>query len=194
MKKLAFTLTLCLIALVGFSQARVELGLKGGMNFANFKTGDDFDTNSKTGYHAGIYGMVKLANIGIQPEVLYSRKGANFEDFGTGAQDDFENDLVYLDIPVIAKLYLPLGLNLQVGPQFGMLLSAESDGDDAKDAYKNSDISATFGAGWDAPFGLRFTARYLLGLNDINDSGTDTEVKNRMFQLSLGYSLIKLGK
>ncbi|WP_421877666.1 porin family protein [Marinoscillum sp.] len=196
MKKVLFTLSLTLFALVTYSQARLELGLKGGMNFSSIKADDVEDVNleSKTGYHAGIYGMIKIANIGIQPEVLYSRKGATVKDFSGSAQEEWDNEFVYLDIPVIAKFYLPLGLNLQAGPQFGMLLSAESDGDDVKDAYKNSDISAALGAGWDAPFGLRLTARYLIGLNDIDDSGFDQEQKNRMFQVSLGYSLIKLGK
>lgn len=193
MKKLIFTIALCLVGFIGISQARVELGLKGGMNFSSLKVEDGADNiDSKTGYHAGIYGMVKVANIGIQPEILYSRKGATVKDFTGGAQEEFENDFVYLDIPVIAKLYLPLGLNLQLGPQFGMLLSAESDGEDVKDAYKNSDLSAALGAGWDAPFGLRLNARYLLGLNDIRENAGDE--KNRMFQLSIGYSLIKLGK
>jgi len=93
----------------------------------------------------------------------------------------------------MAKLYLPLGLNLQAGPQFGVLLSAESDGDDVKEEFKNADMSAALGAGWDAPFGLRINARYIIGLNDISEDG-DSEVQNRVFQVSLGYKLFGLGK
>lgn len=196
MKKLLFAAVFSCVALWSYGQARVELGIKGGANFSNINTdeGDGVDVNSKTGYHAGIYGLIKVANIGIQPEVLYSRKGATIKESLGGISDEYDQDLMYLDIPVMLKFYLPLGLNLQAGPQFGMLLSAESDGDDVKDAYKNADISAAIGAGWDAPFGLRFTARYLLGLNDIDDSGLDVDQKNRMFQVSIGYALIKLGK
>jgi len=100
------------------------------------------------------------------------------------------------------KVYLPLGLNLQAGPQFGMLLSAEGETPDSNggttpvdaDNFKNADLSAAFGLGWDMPFGLNVTARYVLGLNDINDISGATEAKNRMFQLSLGYKLFGVGR
>lgn len=193
MKKLVMVMALCLGATLTYGQAKVELGLKGGLNFANLKGDTDgINYESRTGFHAGAYGLIKVANIGIQPEVIYSKQGTTitFDD----VQGDLESDLVYLNFPIIAKFYLPLGLNLQAGPQFGMLLSAESDGDDIKEGYKSADLSAALGAGWDAPFGLRLTARYLIGLNDIDDSGDDFEQKNRMFQVSIGYALIKFGK
>lgn len=192
MKKLALVVVLCLGAAVTYGQARVELGIKAGANFSKVSSdADGIDYNSKTGFHGGIYGLIKIANIGIQPEILYSQQGSKFSI--DGLQDDFNSDFVYLNFPIIAKLYLPAGLNFQLGPQFGALVSAESDGDDVKDELKNGDISAVIGAGWDAPFGLRLTARYLIGLNDIKDN-PDAEIKNRMFQISLGYGLIKLGK
>ncbi|MEQ8474443.1 MAG: porin family protein [Marinoscillum sp.] len=205
MKKLFFTTALCLLAFFGFSQAKVELGLKGGLNLTNINTeepGANFE--NATGYHGGLYLLVKAASFGVQPEILYSTRGAKGDVTIAGVKEDFQQDFVYLDIPIMAKLYLPLGLNLQVGPQFGLLMSADGttadydgDGDPdpiSKDTYKNADISAAFGAGWDAPFGLRFMARYIVGLNDINDfAGAQEAAKNRMFQVSLGYKLFKVG-
>ncbi|HRG11198.1 MAG TPA: outer membrane beta-barrel protein, partial [Cyclobacteriaceae bacterium] len=96
------------------------------------------------------------------------------------------------------------GINLQVGPQFGFLTSAESEFNpidnepqnlaDVKSAYKKSDVSAALGVGWDLPFGLTVDARYNLGLSKINDGQNSDESKNQVFQVSLGYKLIKLGK
>ena len=63
-----------------------------------------------------------------------------------------------------------------------------------KDGLKNSDLSAALGAGWDAPFGLQFTARYVIGLSDNNDGISNEDIKNKTFQLSIGYTLFKLGK
>ena len=193
MKKLLFTLGLCLVAIAGFSQAKAELGLKGGLNFANVNADEvtGLDYESRTGYHFGVYSLIKVASFGIQPEVLYSVQGTtvNIDDLN----EEFKSDFHYLNVPVMAKLYLPLGLNLQAGPQFGVLLSAESDGDDVKEEFKNADMSAALGAGWDAPFGLRINARYIIGLNDISEDG-DSEVQNRVFQVSLGYKLFGLGK
>ncbi|WP_420577770.1 porin family protein [Ekhidna sp.] len=180
MKKTLLTLSLVLISAIAFSQASVSLGLKAGANFAN--TNID-GAESITSYHGGAYGMFKFTKIGIQPEILFSKQGSDGVD------------LNYVNVPVMLKFYLAAGLNLQAGPQFGILLNAEDDaGNDLKDTLKGSDLSAAIGAGWDAPFGLNFTARYVLGLSDINDESGGTDVKNRMFQLSVGYTLFKLGK
>lgn len=187
-------LTLALVlSFAAFSQAKVELGLKGGLNLANVNTesaASNFE--SATGYHVGAYALIKAASIGVQPELLYSTKGTDLKFGGS----TFEQDYNYVEIPVMLKMYLLAGLNLQVGPQFGLLLSVDgktADGSSiSKDSFKGSDLSGAFGIGWDAPFGLNFTARYILGLTDVSDGGP--EAKNRTFQASLGYRLFKVGK
>ena len=187
MKKSLLTLTFILAAVFVFAQASVAIGIKAGPNFANADV-DNINSDGITSFHGGAYGLIKLANIGIQPEILWSRQGS---DLGGGFG---EVNTDYVNIPVMVKFYLPLGLNLQGGPQFGMLLNAEDDAGDADDRFKNSDLSAALGAGWDAPFGLQFSARYILGLSDVSDGDGTAEYRNRMFQLSIGYSLFKLGK
>ncbi len=185
MKKTILTLSLLFISLIGFSQAKLEIGLKAGANFANTNVDD---ANSITSFHGGAYGLIKLANIGIQPEILFSKQGSEFDDGS-------EIDLSYVNVPVMLKIYFPGGLNLQAGPQFGILTNAEDeDGTDLKDALKGSDLSAGVGAGWDAPFGLQANVRYIFGISDINDVAGVDEVKNNTFQVSIGYSLFKLGK
>lgn len=188
MKKSILALSLILITMVGFSQAKFEVGLKAGLNSANVNV-DGVDAASS--FHGGLYSLIKLSKIGIQPEILYSPQKNESNVLGS----TIESEKVYIDIPVMVKFYLAAGVNLQAGPQFGILTSAETAGVDVKDGLKGSDVSAAIGAGWDAPFGLQLNARYILGLGDINDDPTaTTEVKNRTFQLSVGYSLFKLGK
>lgn len=202
MKKLLFGAALILAAVAVNAQAKVELGLKGGLNLANINTDDPLASyNTRTGYHAGLYALVKVANIGIQPELLYSVRGTELSTSIAGAKQEFKQDFVYMDIPVMLKLYTVAGINIQAGPQFGLLMSVDgkvSDGNGgtttlSKDSYKDADVSAALGLGWDAPFGLNFTARYVLGLSDVND-GSGDEAKNRTFQVSLGYRLFKVGK
>lgn len=195
MKKTLITLSLVLVSAFAFGQASVSIGLKGGANFANADAAatTNISTDGITSFHGGAYGLIKLANIGIQPEVLFSKQGSEF-DTGFGV-DEF--DLTYVNIPVMLKLYMPLGLNIQAGPQFGLLTNAEDrDGDDIKENFKNSDLAAAIGAGWDAPFGVQVGARYVFSLSDNADSVDDPnfEYKNKTFQLYLGYSLFKLGK
>lgn len=176
-------------ALICFSQAKVEIGLKAGVNIANTDAGS-LNSDAITALHGGLYGLIKVANFGIQPEVLWSKQGNDLSGIG-------EIDLSYVNMPVMLKFYLPLGLNFQLGPQFGILTDSkvDIDGTSFSDRLKDSDLSAVLGAGWDAPFGLQLSARYILGLSDVSQDipGIDT-IKNRTFQVSLGYKLIKIGR
>ncbi|TRX59573.1 PorT family protein [Fulvivirga sp. M361] len=200
MKKLTLLTIVLLVGIVVQSnaQAGFRLGLKGGLNFANIDT--DTDASSRTGYHVGAFATIKVSKFAIQPELIYSSQGAEFEFSGV---EDAKSNFNYLNIPVLLKLYLIGGLNLQLGPQFGFLLNAESDNDvleelaqtsDLKDAYKGSDVSLGIGAGIDLPFGLTADARYNLGLSEIDDNVALASQKNQVFQLSIGYRFISLGK
>ena len=179
MKKIFLATVLVGITTVAFSQAKVEIGLKGGVNMASLN-GDNLNSDNVTAFHGGAYALIKITKLGIQPEMLFSKRG------------DDQVDLGYIDIPVMVKFYLAGGLNVQAGPQFGVLLNAEdSNGDDIKGSLKNSDLSAVMGLGWDLPFGLNLTGRYIIGLSDVNETGPS--IKGNTFQLSVGYKLFKVG-
>jgi Outer membrane protein beta-barrel domain len=191
-----------MVCVQSFGQAQFALGVKGGLNFAKFDVDDAGGSlKNKTGFHGGAFALIKLTKIGIQPEIIYSQQGSKFTFDG----QDFESNFSYVNIPVMLKVYLVAGLNVQVGPQFGFLTSAKSDGydestqqlvrdQDVKGFYKKSDVSLGLGAGWDLPFGLTVDARYNLGLSKIDDDANAAAAKNQVIQLSLGYKLIKLGK
>ena len=195
-------LVLMLISVSSYGQAQFALGIKVGPNFANIDTKSSVGANysNRTGFHGGAFALFKLTKIGIQPEIIFSQQGSTIEINGK----DFEENFSYVNIPVILKFYLVAGLNLQAGPQFGFLTKAEgiefdaggdpTDGHNVKDQFKGSDISVGLGAGWDLPFGLTIDARYNLGISEINDSAGSEAVKNQVFQLSLGYKFIKIGK
>lgn len=174
-----------------FSQAQFSLGIKGGLNFANIDASSLGETyENRTGYNFGAFGLFKFTKIGIQPELLFSQQGTKVKLDGS----DFESNFSYINIPIVLKLYTIGGLNLQAGPQFGFLSSADWDGADVKDFLKGSDFSLALGVGWDLPFGLTIDARYNLGLSDINDSPAYDEIKNKVWQVSLGYKLFNFGK
>lgn len=172
-----------------YAQVQVALGLKAGANISKF---DESAADNLTSFHAGAFALFKLTKFGIQPEVLFSQQGASVKQAG----QDFDLKTSYMTIPVMLKLYLIGGLNLQAGPQFGFLTKAEFNGDDYKESLKNSDISANVGLGWDLPFGLTVDARYNIGLSDVTDGDGVFEgsTKSRVVQVSLGYKIFKLGK
>jgi len=186
---------------VANAQAQFALGIKGGPNFAKVDVNDpDASWKGRTGFHGGAFALIKLTKIGIQPEVIFSQQGSKVK-FNS---DDYDANFSYVNIPVILKLYTVAGINLQAGPQFGFLTTAESDYNpithqpqtkaDIKDAYKKSDVRVEIGAGWDLPFGLTIDARYNLGISKIEDDPSLEATKNQVFQVSLGFKLIKIGK
>jgi Outer membrane protein beta-barrel domain len=204
MKKLLF-LSLLWVSIASshptLAQVQFSLGIKGGVNFANLDVNSSVSDNYKnrTGFHGGAFALFKLTAFAIQPEVIFSQQGSTVKF----QSQDINANFSYLNVPVIAKFYLPLGLNLQLGPQFGFLTTAESDynpvsgtqtSTDLKDYYKNSDVSLGMGIGWDLPMKITIDARYNLGLTDIDDNGSLEATKNQVFQISLGYKLFKFGK
>lgn len=175
MKKISILVVFVLAAVVSVN-AQVGFGIKGGLNFANIDADDAVgDLDGKTGYHFGAFAEIGLGGIHLQPEVLFSAKGA----------DDF--DLSYLEVPILLKKNFAKVLNIHLGPQFGFLTQAESDGDDVKDFMKSTDVSAVVGAGLNLPMGLVGGARYVFGLSNVWDGDDDVDIKNRTFQLYVGW-------
>jgi hypothetical protein len=205
--KTKLALLVCCAILAGqqaWGQAQVALGVKAGPNFATIDTkasaGENYE--NRTGFHGGAFFLVKAGKIGIQPEVIFSQQGSKVEI----DSKSFESNFSYINIPVMLKLYTIAGINIQAGPQFGFVTSAEAPireqleyrVEDVKDDMKSSDLTLGLGLGWDLPFGLTIDARYNLGLSKIYDDAPNpqqsTDAKNQVFQLSLGYKLIKFGK
>jgi opacity protein-like surface antigen len=200
---------MCFILVAGqqaYSQAQLAIGIKAGPNFANINTKASAGENYKNraGFHGGAFLLIKAAKIGIQPEIIFSQQGSKVEI----DSKNFESNFSYVNIPIILKLYTVAGINIQAGPQFGFITNAETPIEDqlnpgsyevrdVKDKMKSSDFTLAFGLGWDLPFGLTLDARYNLGLSKIYDNAPSQQTedaKNQVFQLSVGYKLIKLGK
>ncbi len=191
MRKTAIVMLVLVTALVfGLPQycsaQGVSFGLKGGINMAKL-TGSDAGTNSmKTGFVAGAFTTVDMVFLNIQPEILFSQKGATYEVFGLSIDENHN----YLEIPVLFKF--PLGKivvpSIYVGPSLGMLMSADVEGFDIKDGLKSTDLGLVFGMDVKTPVKLILDARYTMGLTSIDDSGI-YDVKNSAISLMVGYAI-----
>ena len=203
-KSILMSIGLLALSVMTFGQAQFAFGLKGGLNLSKLDINQGASNiDNRTGFHGGAFALIKVTKIGIQPEVLFSKQGSNF----TEDTKNYEANFDYINVPIMLKLYLAAGLNLQVGPQFGFLTTSElvttagsvKTTQDAKSLFnKKSDVAVAFGAGWDLPFGLTLDARYNIGLSDVEFKPSSTaspiNFKNKVIQISLGYKLIKLGK
>lgn len=195
MKKIALFFVMAVLSTSAWSQAQLSIGLKAGPNFASINTKESAGENykSRTGFHAGAFALIKLTKIGIQPEVVFSQQGSTV----TVNSKDFDANYSYINIPIMLKLYTIAGINIQAGPQFGFVASKKNellDELDVDDPVKGTDFSIGLGLGWDLPFGLSIDGRYNLGLSDNNDLAGGESLKNQVWQFSLGYKFIKLGK
>lgn len=203
MKKLVLSAAVAVLGVVGMNAQNadteaLQLGVRAGYNLSNFNgdMAEDVDTKSLSGFHVGLYTEFPISSrFSIQPEVIYSTQGATFEAFGSEA--DLRTQ--YLNVPVLAKVYVADGFNLQAGPQIGFLTGAEwqADGGDVdyKDYMKGTDFGLLLGAGYKTPMGLTIDARYNMGLSNTFDEdgdwdegvSTDQEWKNGVFQVGIGY-------
>lgn len=174
-----------------------QFGVKGGVNLATI-TGDDVgDLDSRTSFHLGLFMEIPLSErFSFQPEVLYSSQGFSISD-----QADYKLD--YIQVPLMAKIYIVKGLYAEAGPQFGFKVKEEVDYEtdsgggeivfDPDDSViKDFDTNLALGAGYKFDNGFSLSARYNLGLTSmVKDDAAfigDADVKNAVWQFGVGFS------
>lgn len=181
------------------------VGIKGGFNFSNisFKPAnpDMPDFQDGRGLTGGLFFSLNLGFIGIQPEILYSRRGMMYE---LDTENKLEYMADYIEGLVLLKLsILPVGPIRPVifgGPSYGYLLKARgrmttpegTEVADVADMFEKTEWAAVFGAGLDfklAGILLTVDGRYHMGLTNIS---TEVEVgqtvKNKGFSVLVGIS------
>ena len=172
----------------------VSFGVKGGVNFATV-TGDDFDSpNSRTSFHVGLLAEFPISPMfSLQAEALYSGQGfeSNIDGGLVGGDGNIEYQLDYINVPILAKVYVVEGLSLEAGPQFSFKVNEEIDsdpnddpGDTDLDEAESFDFGLAGGLTFQTNMGLFATGRYTIGLTDIVQ---DVDAKNAVFQLGIGY-------
>ena len=190
----------CVIAIVlgvlaqGFpspSAAEVRAGLKGGVTLADL-TGDDvFNNSTSLGGTGGVFARFALSQkFSLQPEVLYSLKGAEYKvgDLET------EQKIDCIDVPILLYLAWPNESKFKpgffAGPAIDFLLTNKiADGQeiDLTDDTKSTSYSLVVGAGLDYTLGegaALFDVRYEWGLTSWME---DTDVKNSVVSIMIGY-------
>jgi hypothetical protein len=171
--------------LVGFvATAQAQLGVRAGFNSANFS---DTNFDARSGFHLGAYYTIGTDFISVEPGIQYSQKGYK----GTAdSGDPVEEQLGYIDIPVLVRLKLIPALNIFAGPQASIFASSKYElGDqssDSSDAIRGYDIAGVVGAQVKLPLGFNAQASYDIGFTSLNYYNTD--VKSQVFKISLGYT------
>ena len=196
---LVFTLSL---------SAQISFGIRGGINSSNIKL-NDFDggqyrleyARGALGFHIGGMAQIKLLNVFIQPELLFTTTKndvsvASFNNVAFEWEEPVfgEQRFSKIDIPLIAGVKLG-PMKLQVGPVATMMLTSKFK---ELDAYnlKGEFLSATIG--YQAGVGLELAnllvdVKYEGNLSKLGDgiiiAGTPYNFDQRMSQwiLSVGF-------
>ena len=175
MKLKTIVLGLCMAAFIPSVHAQ-KIGVRAGFNYANI-TGSDFDTDPMTGFYAGIFKEVTLVPelLFLEPELQYSMQGFK--------SDNTDYTISYINVPVLAKVYIVKLISLEAGPQIGFKVSDNFPGDSGND-LKTVDMGIAAGAGLNFPLGLSINLRYIQGFTDISDNAKG---KNQVLQLGAAF-------
>lgn len=186
------------------STPRVRAGIKGGFNASTlyYDNANANDRRERYGFHAGVFAQIPAGDyFAIQPELLYTTKGAsaNYNVIGLTGRNTFRMN--YAELPVLATFKLGNTAEIQAGPYAAYLLNSDisSNGDLGngtaqlnRDAFNKMDYGIA--GGLNLYFGKAFLGiRYGQGLQRIANSDISRTIlgnaKNGVGMISVGVSL-----
>ena len=201
MKKFSLVAIL-LLSIPMFAQKKAEsdlsFGVKGGVSFNHF-SGDipvDLTPQLRIGFTAGVFASYKLSdNFAIQPEILFVRKGSNFDEFDffeyegyeiNGLRLDMYIESNWIEIPVLLLYRINDSLELFGGPYIGFYLNGklvaelitqpwvsiyavDLDYDIEADDLSLPDCGIVLGARYNLTEKLAIQGRWEYGIQDLTD-------------------------
>lgn len=216
MKNLKTLLTFVLltsICQVAFSQSttdssKLKIGLKGGVNFSNLNA-DSVDVNNVlTGFNLGVFARLPITQtFAIQPELLYTTKGAELQYNNAFVNGTSTFKLNYLELPVLLVINLSENFSIHGGPYVAYLIDGKATNDAqgtlfdvesnlSNDDYNKFDSGVAIGIGYETSsigFGVRYSYGFQKVGKERNFLGTDytfPDGKNSVINLYLSYSIL----
>ncbi|WP_288151785.1 porin family protein [uncultured Prevotella sp.] len=195
MKKLLLMAAVLLASVGAYAQHAVgsfTLQPRVGLNVANFTDNDDADP--RVGFAGGVEGEYQVSDIfSVSAGVLYSMQGSKYSESGSDVTAKFD----YVNVPIMANVYVVKGLAVKLGIQPGFNVNNEytvkagghsisvDGGESGLPEAKTVDFSIPVGLSYEFPtVPIVIDARYNWGLTKVVDGG---DSKNSVFQFTLGY-------
>ena len=194
MKKLFMIVAMMVATLSVSAQEAGQMFIK-PMAGGTFSTlvGDVDDVKGKIGLVGGAeFGYNINETFGITAGLLYTMQGCKDKDV------DANFNLDYINVPVLANVYVAPGLALKAGPQIGFLTRAKLDDVDMKDVCNTIDFSIPVGVSYEiSDFVIDF--RYNIGITSVSKNKeiksevveieSDKKTRNSVFMLTVGYKI-----
>ncbi|GAB3581488.1 porin family protein [Hymenobacter daeguensis] len=205
-KLISLALLLALAGALPSQAQKSRIGLKAGLNLSGFSGPDAAPGGTRRlGLCAGLVIHLPVSPVfSVQPEFLYSQKGANSQPFAisstavvAGSQRQH-----YFEVPVLVKLRSKGGFFGEFGPSLSYLLSASGTFTtptgqaltlDNRGSFNAFELGYAVGAGFQATQGLLVGLRYGGGFSAIAPTGAyrgisgEPRIYNQNFQLYAGY-------
>jgi hypothetical protein len=185
-----------------------QIGLKGGMNFANVTKVSSINNTSNTGFAVGLFLAPRSKGImGYRSEIDFSRQGYNFDtNTNTG-----NVNLDYILLPQLTTINITRFFQIQLGAQMAFLINSKATESNSNSnsygslmSYYNKFDYGLAGGLEIHPFkGLLIGARYNLSLGDLYKNlatatpGSvpsfipDVNVKNNVVNIYIGWHFVK---
>ena len=195
MKKILVVAALMLSSVSTFAQHAVgsfNLQPKVGVSIANLT--EFKDTDPRIGVVAGVEGEYQASDIiSVSAGVLYSMQGSKYEYKLGNLNYKKTNKLDYINVPIMANVYVTKGLAVKLGVQPGFRVSGSENsklnipvasiGGTHDVKAKSVDFSIPVGLSYEYN-NFQLDARYNWGLTKAFENG---KAKNSVFQITLGY-------
>lgn len=187
MKKIMLVAALMLSSVATFAQHAVgsfNIQPKVGLNIANL-TGDG-KPDARVGLVAGAEGEYQATDIfSVSAGVLYSMQGAKGS---WGNLIDATNRLDYINVPIMANVYVVKGLAVKLGVQPGFNVSNKISANNRATVdnlvkAQSVDVAIPVGVSYEYN-NFQLDARYNWGVTKVYEG---SKVKNSVFQITLGY-------
>ena len=195
MKKVLFAALMMFSSVGAFAQHAVgsfNLQPKIGVSIANLT--DIKDSDPRVGLVAGVEGEYQVSDIfSISAGALYSMQGAKSTVSALGQSATATTKLDYINVPIMANVYVVKGLAVKLGIQPGFKVSS-TEKTVGNTSFASGSVSGDIKAqsvDFSIPVGISYEysnfqldARYNWGLTKVFENGKS---KNSVFQITLGY-------
>jgi hypothetical protein len=202
MKKSTVFLLLCLPVLL-----RAQIGIKGGLNFANVTKASSINSSSRSGFHIGLFLAPPSKKIlSSRTELLFSRQGYDYKS----STNTGNVNLDYIHMSQMMSINITKYFSLLFGAQTAYLISAQVDSSNGgstpenkiMNLYNRIDYGYGVGAEIHPVMGLVIGAKYNVSLAKVykdiqtlqRPSFTSADAKNNVVQLFIGWRFGKTEK
>ena len=211
-QKIILAIVLCMSSTICSAQ---EISIRGGFSLSKFRYiyRDDIswmkDVKLNPGFNAGATLDVPIKKLfSLETGILISSKGVKISDNETSEGEYLHReDLLYLDIPVLCKITVPvkkMKVFALAGPYLGQALSGKSTQGVVINSVRSEwesnipwgNLYGRFDYGAKTGIGLRYKkyqigASYTFGFKNLSID-SELERKNRVLELYISYALINL--